>query len=107
MQIARLAAHMRGHVGGEGDDVMLDLLLDFKNPINFKFSLAADGARGAARNQPGLRLHLRRGDLNIQPLAEFVFVSPDAAHFRACVTCDHVLSADYTDFTDLEKTKRR
>src|SRR5579859_6510653 len=107
MQIARLAAHVRGHVGGEGDNVVLDLLLDFKNSLNFKFPLAADGARRAARNQPGLRLRFRRGDLDIQPLAEFIFVSPDAAHFRARVTCDHVLSADYTDFTDLEKTKRR
>src|SRR5579859_6995415 len=107
MQIARLAAHVRGHVGGEGDNVVLDLLLDFKNSLNFKFPLAADGARRAARNQPGLRLRFRRGDLDIQPLAEFVFVSPEAAHSGARVRCDNVLSENNTDLTDLKKKKRR
>ena len=83
---------MLGHVGGEGNHVVLHLALDLKDALDFEARLAPDGPRGALRDQAGFRLNLRRSDFHFQPFLEFVLISPDVAHLRASVSRNHFRS---------------
>ena len=89
MQIAGLAADLLGDVGGEGDDVVLDFFLDLEDARDVESALAPEGARGGLRNQPRFGFRFRRGDFDLEPLLELIFVRPDAAHFGARITRDH------------------
>ena len=102
MQVAPFGADVLRDVGGEGDHVVLHLLLDFENPLDFKPALAADGARGALGNQARFGFDLRRGDFHLEPLGKVVFVRPDATHFRARVAWNHgfwISDLDFAIFT--------
>ena len=110
MQVAPLAADVLRHAGGESDHVVLHPFLDFENTFHAEAPLAANGPRGALGNQARFRLHFRGCHLHIEPAAEFVFVAPDAAHLRACVTGDHRIpnvGFSVADFQSLISTGTR
>ena len=44
--------------------------------------------RGLARDDSGFGQRFGGGQLDVEPLLEFVFLAPDAAHLRTRVPCD-------------------
>ncbi len=89
MQPARLGADLLGHRRGEGDDVVLHLRFDLVDTRDLeRGTFLFDGARGGLRNNAGFGERLAGGNLNLQPAAEFIFVTPNRAHLRACITSD-------------------
>src|SRR5690348_16658616 len=89
MQIASRGPDILCHVGGESDHVMLHLPLDLENALHRESAFLADGASRALWDKTGLSLDLGGSDLHLQPGLKLVFVAPDAAHFRACITRNH------------------
>src|SRR5580658_3140020 len=76
------------HRGGESDDVVLYLRLDFLNALHVDISVGADGPGGRMGHDPGLGQRLRGGDFHFEPHAVFVFLTPDPAHGRSGITSD-------------------
>ena len=88
MQPARLRADLFGDRRGEGDDVVLHLGFDLVDARHVEAALFADGLGGRLRNDAGLGQRFGGGDFHLQPGAELVFVTPDAAHLGAGITSD-------------------
>ncbi len=86
--LARLA-DVLGHVGEEGDDVVIGRLLDLGHAGRVEVGLGLDLGdrlgRHLAERAPGAH----GGDLDPQPGAHPGLVGPDGAHLRQCVALDH------------------
>jgi hypothetical protein len=89
VQPPALGSHALRHVGDEGDDVVLDFLLDGVDPGHVEARLLLDGGQGLRRDDPPLGEHLGGGDLDLEPGREPVLVGPDPGHLRAGVARDH------------------
>ena len=76
------------HDDGEGDHVMAYFGFDFVDAGDIDAGALAQLCGGFARNDARFGERFGGGQLNIQPVLEFVFFAPDAAHFRARVSCD-------------------
>jgi hypothetical protein len=73
----------------EGDDIVADFGLDFIDAVDGEVAAVADGVCGGLGDEAETGEGLRGGGLDVEPAAELVFVGPDSAHGRACVTGDH------------------
>ena len=78
-----------GDGGGEGDDVVADFGLDFEDAGDGEVAAGGDGVGGGLGDEAEAGEGLGGGGLDGEPGAELVFVGPDAAHGRTCVTGDH------------------
>ena len=78
-----------GDGGGEGDDVVADLGFDLVDASDGEVAAGGDGVGGGLRDEAETGEGLRGDGLDREPRAELVFVGPDAAHGRTCVTGDH------------------
>ena len=78
-----------GDGGGEGDDVVANLGLDFVDAGDGEVAAGGDGVGGGLGDEAESGEGLRGGGLDGEPRAELVLVGPDAAHGRTCVTGDH------------------
>ena len=76
------------HGDGEGDHVMADFGFDFVDARDVNAGAFAQFRGGFARHDACFGERFRGGQLDVQPLLELVFFAPDAAHFRARVSCD-------------------
>ncbi len=93
MDVARVRPDLFGDRGQEGDDVVLDDLLDGVDPVDRESGLGLDRPQGGTGNlsQPGPGF--ADGQLDVQPLAVPVLFGPDGAHGGAGVAFDHSVSA--------------
>ena len=89
VQPAALGPHALRHVRDEGDDVVLDLLLDGVDPGDVEAGLLLDGGQGLRGDDAALGQHLGGGDLHLEPGGEPVLVGPDPGHLRPGVARDH------------------
>ncbi len=80
-----------GHGGGERDDVVLDLALDFQNAIDVEGGVLAQRPRGLLRHFAELGESFSGGQLDLEPGLELIGIAPDPAHFRARITCNHTV----------------
>ncbi len=84
--------HGFGDGGGEGDDVVLDFALDFGDAGDVEAGVGAEQAGGLGGDHAEFGQRFGSGQLDFEPLLEFVLVAPDAAHFGAGVSGNHNLS---------------
>ena len=87
--LMRRRVDMLGDGGGKGDDVVADLGFDFIDAGNGEVAAGGDGVGGGLGDEAEAGEGLRGGGFDGEPAAEFVFIGPDAAHGRTCVTGDH------------------
>ncbi len=87
--LMRRRVDLLGDGGGEGDDVVADLVLDFVDASDGEVAAGGDGVGGSLGDEAETGEGLGCGGLDREPAAELVFVGPDAAHGRTCVTGDH------------------
>jgi len=76
------------HCDGEGNHVMPNLGFEFVDASHIHAGAFAQRGGCSARNDTCFRKRVGGGQLDLQPLLKFVLFAPDAAHFRASVTCD-------------------
>ena len=76
------------HGDGERDHVVTNFGFDFVDARDVHARAFAQLRGGFARNDAGFGERFGGGELDFQPLLESVFLAPDAAHFRAGVSCD-------------------
>ena len=81
-------AHRFLHRDRERDHVVADLGLDFVDARDVDARAFAKLRGSLARDNARLGERVRRGQLDVEPLPEFVLVAPDAAHLRTRVSCD-------------------
>ena len=81
-------AHGFLHGDGEGDHVVPDFRFDLVDARHVHARALAQFARGFLRDDAGFGERFRGGQLDVEPLLEFVFLAPDAAHLRTRVACD-------------------
>ena len=86
--------HGFGHRGGEGDDVVLDVALDFVDALDVEAGVGAQEARGLVGDHAEFGEGLAGGELDFEPLLELVLVAPDPAHFGPRVSGNHDLSIE-------------
>ena len=75
--------------GQEGDDVVLDDLLDLVDPGGVEAGLVLDRLERRGRDLPQPGPGLADGDLDVEPAPVPVLVGPDGAHFGIGVAVDH------------------
>src|SRR6185437_13845484 len=85
MQPTALRADFFGHRSGECDDIMSNLSLDLIDPLEFEITPRCDGLRGIFGHNSGFSKCQAGGGFHLQPAPKLVFITPDSAHFRACV----------------------
>ena len=78
--------------GQEGDDVVLDDLLDLLDPGDREAGLGLDGLQGGRGDLPEPGPGLADGELDVEPPAVAVLVGPNAAHLGEGVAFDHLSS---------------
>jgi hypothetical protein len=83
-------ANRFAHRHGESDHVMLHARFEFVDARHIHFRAAAQKGGSFFGNLPGLGKGVRGGKLNIEPLLVTVSVAPDAAHFFAGITWNHL-----------------
>jgi len=62
--------------------------LDFVDARNVNLAALPDRLRRLCRNYSILGQRLARSGLDFQPHTIFIFITPDLAHLRPCITCD-------------------
>ena len=77
---------------GERDHVVADLGFDFVDARHIDARAFAQLRGGFARDDARFGERFRRGQLDVEPLPEFVLLAPDAAHLRTRVSCDQILA---------------
>ncbi len=77
------------HGDGEGDHVMAHFGFDLVDACHVDARPFAQLRGGLFRHDARFGKRLGGGQLDLQPLLEFVFLAPDAAHLRTCVARDH------------------
>ena len=75
--------------GQEGDDVVLDDLLDLVDPLDREAGLGLDRLQGGRGDLPEPGPGLADGELDVEPSAVPVLFGPDAAHLGECIAFDH------------------
>ena len=70
---------------GESDDVMLHARFEFVDTRDVNFGVGANFGGGFFGDFASFRERFRGGQLNFEPLGEFVGVAPDGAHLFAGV----------------------
>jgi len=81
-----MRAHNFRNRRGKGDDVVPHLGLDLLNPFDPEIRALANGSGSLFRNHSSFGEGLRSSNLDREPGPKAVFITPDAAHLRACVT---------------------
>ena len=76
------------HGNGEGDYVVADFGFDFVDARDVHAGALAQFRGGSRGHDACFRERFGRGQFDLQPLLKPVFFAPDAAHFRARVTCN-------------------
>ena len=89
VQPAPLGPHVLGHARDEGDDVVLDLLLDLLDARDVEAGPGLDRGQGLPRHHAALDEDLGGGDLHLEPGGEAVLVGPQAGHLGTRVARDH------------------
>ena len=89
VDVARIGPDLLGDRGQEGDDVVLDDLLDGLDPVDGKAGLGLDRPQGGLGDLPETGPGLADGQLDGQPLAVPVLLGPDRPHGGAGVAFDH------------------
>src|SRR5436190_21664428 len=77
----------------ERDHVMIGRFLDLIYAVDGECGLRFDLRESIRGDNTVFRMHLANGDLDIEPLLEFVLLGPDGAHFGQCIAFDHFLSS--------------
>ena len=88
-------AHRFLHHDGERDHVVPDFGFDLVDPRHVNARPLAQFARRLLRDDSGFGERFRRGQLDVQPLLEFIFFAPDAAHLRTRIACDQFRLPDF------------
>ena len=91
LALRNIGVDVLGHVGGEGDDIVVRYLLDLVDALNREVGMCTDPSGlflGYARFTQ-LSLCLAGQDLNLFPDLELVLQLPDGAHLGARVATDH------------------
>ncbi len=88
VQPARLGADLFRHRGSEGDHVVLYVSFNLVDALQFEIAALGDGLGSLLGDDSGLGEREAGGDFHLKPAAEFIFITPDAAHFRAGITRD-------------------
>ena len=91
LALRHIGIDVLGHVGGEGDDVVVGDLLDLIDALNGEVGVVANPLRLFFRDAgfPQLSLRLARQNLDFLPDGELVLKLPDGAHLRTRVAVDH------------------
>ncbi len=71
---------------GEGNYVMLHAGFELEDAGGVDFGASANRGSSFFGNLPGFRERFGRGQLDLEPLSEFIRIAPDAAHLFAGVT---------------------
>ena len=74
----------------ERDHVMANLRFQFIDTRYIDAPAFAQLQRRFARYDAGFRQRFGGGQLHFEPFLKSIFVAPDAAHFRACVSRDQI-----------------
>jgi hypothetical protein len=89
VDVAGGGAHVFGHVGQEGDDVVVDLALDLVDALDLEFGALLDAFEVGGRHLAQPVQGLAGQHFDLQPDAEFVFVRPDGRHGGPGITRYH------------------
>ena len=91
LALRHIGIDVLGHVGGEGDDVVVGDLLDLVDALDGEVGVVANPLRLFFRDAgfPQLSLRLARQNLDFLPDGELVLKLPDGAHLRTRVAVDH------------------
>src|SRR5205823_13982057 len=66
-----------------GNHVMPYLGFNFMDSFQVKVTTLGNGPRGILGDNPRIGQGKAGGSFNLQPAAEFIFITPDSAHLRA------------------------
>ena len=91
LALGNVGVDVLGHVGGEGDNVVVRYLLDLVDALHREIGMGADPGGlflGDARFAQ-LSLSFASQDLDLFPDLELVLQLPDGTHLRARVATDH------------------
>ena len=89
MNIPSRRADVFGEIGKEGDNIMLNGLLDFFDSFDAEIRLGADFLGNVLRDVAVVCERLEGGEFDLKPLPDFIFFCPDPAHFGPRVSFDH------------------
>ena len=78
------------HGDGERDHVVPDLRFDLVDARHVDARAFAELRGGLARHGARFGERFRGGQLDLEPLLEFIFFAPDAAHLQTRVPCDQI-----------------
>ena len=96
--MARASACIRAHDfrdrRGEGNYVVPHFGFYVVNTLQIEVGPLANAFRGRFRDHARFRKCLGRCDFYRQPGPKTVFITPNAAHFRACITWNHESSSE-------------
>ncbi len=84
--------HAFGNGGGEGDDVVLHLALNFQDAMHVEAGVGAEEAGGVAGHHTKVGQRFGGGQFHFQPLLKLVLFAPDVAHGGPRVSCNHNFS---------------
>ena len=88
MKPARVRADDLGHRRSEGNHIVAHLGLDLLDALHAEIGALADRVRRLFGHHASLGQGLGGGNFHGQPGAKAIFIAPDAAHFRTCITRD-------------------
>src|SRR5215831_15459053 len=91
MQPPRLPSDLLRDSRGKGNYVMLDLGLDLPDPFYLECAAFSNRLRRRLRHDSGFSQSFAGGCFHCQPHAEFIFITPDPAHFRPGIARDQGL----------------
>ena len=86
---ATVGADVLGHVGQEGDDVVVRDRLDLEHAVGIEVGLRGDRPGGLGRDLTQVGEGLACGDLDVAPDLETPPIGPKGLHFRGLVPLDH------------------
>ena len=92
MEPAAGGADVLGHVGGEGDEIVVRDALDLVDARDVELAALADVTRGFGGHDASLGHRFRGGGFDEQPRFEPPGFTPDPPHGGMCVACDHARS---------------
>ena len=88
MKPARIGPDDLGHGGSEGNHIVAHFGFDLVDALHAEIGTLANGLGRRLGNHACLGQSFGGGDFHGQPGAEAIFITPDAAHFRAGIARD-------------------
>src|SRR5437868_2017663 len=89
MQPPGLGTNLLGDSSGEGNYIVLYLSLNLPDSFDLECAPLADRLRRRPWHDSRFGQGVGCSQLNCQPHAKFVFVTPDPVHFGPGIACDH------------------